>query len=530
MNQEIKYKVVISSAGTGSRLKTLSKHINKSLVTIGNKPVISHIIEKFPTNIDIVIPVGYKKNTVKDYIKFAHSDRKIEFIDVDLYEGEGSGLGYTLLQCEKFLQCPFIFSANDTIVAEEIPLPIVNWMGYADGYNSEEYRAIEYDKSANVTDILSKGASGENVKPYIGLAGIYDYKLFWESMSRGKDQGAIEIGESYGLRLLMEKNILSKCFTWYDTGNLDSLINARKYFMSESDPNILEKPDEAIWFVNNKVIKYSVDTKFISNRVKRVKYLGKYIPEIVDSSNNMYVYDNVKGEVLSKNPTVEKFAYFLDWMESFWVKKNLSVKNEETFYKNNLEFYKDKTYERVRQYFERFEQIDSKEIINGIETKKLKNILDMVDWKYLATEVPYSFHGDLHFENILVNDTNNPPFTLLDWRQEYAGSLEYGDIYYDFAKLNHGLIICHELINKDLFKVNHRLSIIDFDFLRKSNLVDCEIYFKEYLIKRGFDYNKVQILTSLIFLNIAALHHYPYSSLLFYLGKSSLNANLKYDG
>ena len=108
-------------------------------------------------------------------------------------------------------------------------------------------------------------------------------------------------------------------------------------------------------------------------------------------------------------------------------------------------------------------------------------ILEMVDWKNLSSEPPYRFHGDLHFENILVNDTNSPPFTLLDWRQDYAGNLEYGDIYYDFAKLNHGLIICHELINKDLYEVQHRLSVIDYDFLRKSNLVECEIYFREYI-------------------------------------------------
>jgi len=204
------------------------------------------------------------------------------------------------------------------------------------------------------------------------------------------------------------------------------------------------------------------------------------------------------------------------------VKKKLTAEKEKEFHRKNLAFYKDKTCKRVQQYFDRFEQIDSKEIINGVEIPKLMIILDMVDWEYLSKESPYRFHGDLHFENILVNDTNNPPFTLLDWRQEYGGNLEYGDIYYDFAKLNHGFIICHELINKDLYEVHHRLSVIDYDFLRKRNLVECEIHFMEYITRKGFDYKKVEMLTSLIFLNIAALHHYPYSSLLFYLGKSSL--------
>lgn len=516
------YKVIIPSAGLGSRLKTLSRHVNKSLVTVGYKPVISHIIEKFPLDTEFIVPVGHKKETVKDYLRFAHPERRIHIVDVDLYKGEGSGLGYTMLKCENLLQCPFIFCANDTMVKEDIPEPDVNWMGYAEGYNTEEYRAIEFDKLGKVTDILSKGSSGENVRPYIGLAGIYDYTFFWEVMNEGQDHGSIEIGESYGLKFLMDKNILAKCFTWYDTGNLDSLEKVRELYYSESDPNILEKPDEAIWFVNDKVIKFSIDSKFISNRVKRTKFLGNFVPKVIGSSENMYVYKKVKGEIFSKNPTVEKFAYFLDWMDTFWVKKKLSAEKEKDFYRKNLVFYKDKTYERVNQYFDRFEQIDSKEIINGVETPKLMEILDMVDWEYLSKESPYRFHGDIHFENILVNDTNNPPFTLLDWRQEYGGNIEYGDIYYDFAKLNHGFIICHELINKDLYEVHHRLSVIDYDFLRKSSLVECEIHFMEYINRKDFDYKKVEILTSLIFLNIAALHHYPYSSLLFYLGKSGL--------
>lgn len=38
---------------------------------------------------------------------------------------------------------------------------------------------------------------------------------------------------------------------------------------------------------------------------------------------------------------------------------------------------------------------------------------------------------------------------------------------------------------------------------------------------------RVKILTALIYLNIAALHHHPYSLLLYYLGKSMLAASLE---
>lgn len=40
--------------------------------------------------------------------------------------------------------------------------------------------------------------------------------------------------------------------------------------------------------------------------------------------------------------------------------------------------------------------------------------------------------------------------------------------------------------------------------------------------KNGFDVNKVKILTALIFLNIAPLHHEPYCYALYALGKDML--------
>jgi choline kinase len=517
----MKYKVVIPSAGLGARLKNLSTHVNKSLVSVGCKPVISHVIEKFPEDVEIVVPVGYKKDTVESYLRFAHPERKITIVEINNFEGKGSGLGFTLLQCEQELQCPFIFSANDTIVLEDIPSPTDNWMGYAERKNLDQYRSIQIDESGQVSDILSKGAGHESVMAYIGLGGVKDYKDFWNFMREGADQGSIEIGESFAFKMLLKQGVKSKKFTWFDTGNIESLEIAREEFRNP-DYNILDKPNESIWFTGGRVIKFSTDEEFIRNRVERAKSLAGFTPSIIDHSKNMYVYDKVDGEVLSKNPNVSNFESFLGWMGKFWKRYDLNEEEYKKFCRDNLEFYKTKTFSRIKQYFETFEQVDSEEIINGVETPKIFSILEYINWDALAKGEPTRFHGDLHFENILISNNPKKPFTLLDWRQDFAGNLLVGDKYYDLAKLNHGLIICHELINKDLFTVQCKFKTVTFDFHRKSSLVDCENYFREFALEHGLNYKKVEVLTALIYLNIAALHHYPYSSLLFYLGKSML--------
>lgn len=516
------YKVVIPCAGTGSRLEGLSKHVNKALVTVNQKPAITYVIDKFPEDIEIVIPLGFKGESIKDFLEIAYPNRKFIFVQVDLFEGPGSGLGLSLLKCRKFLNCPFVFIPNDSVVDDAIPSPTHNWMGYSKSHNTDQYRSLKIS-NGHIEDVLAKGAQG-NVFPYIGLAGIKDYKEFWEFMDEGKSSGSIEVGESYGLKMMLgSREIKPIEFIWHDTGNIDSLEEAKNYLpKGEVDANILDKEDEAIWFYDNKVIKFHKDNNFISERVIRAKELKGFVPEIIDAKKTMYSYELINGQVFSRNVTTKKFGEFLDFASSFWQKFNLTSKEQNKFYQDCSSFYKDKTYERVEMFFKRFEVIDREVRINDQLVPDYKTVLDKINWDSISNGVPSRFHGDLHFENIICTDDKDKRFVLIDWRQNFSGNINVGDIYYDLAKLNHGLIISHELIHKNLFNVKVDQNVISYDFNRKHSLNECQEVLKKYALKNNYDWNKIKDLTNLIFLNVAALHEYPYSLLLYYLGLSSI--------
>lgn len=524
------YKVLIASAGLGNRLKGITKNINKALVSVDFKPAISHIIEKFPDEVEFVIPVGYKKELVIDFCNIAYPKRKFNFIDIDLFEGDGSGLGYSILKCKDYLQCPFIFTSNDTIVLEQIPEPKINWMGYSDTEEIVNYRSLEI-RNDYVVNIHGKDAEIE-AKAYIGLAGIKDFKDFWQEMEDGVNDGSIEIGESFGLRKLLEHNIKPIEFTWFDTGSIDKLKTTRDFFAKKSGKEhiVLEKEEEAIYFLDDKVIKFSTDDSFILNRVARAEKLAPFTPNIIDKKRNFYSYEWVKGEVFSLNNDKKAFINFLDWIKNLWEKVDLTKEELVDFKEIGKSFYKDKTYERVKGYFKISESYDSEETINGIKYPKIADMLELVDWDRVIPDSCTRFHGDLHFENILHRTNENGYiFSLLDWRQDFGGNINFGDIYYDLAKLNHGLIISHRNIHDDLYKVIKKNHDISFDFQMNYKNVEFQKYFFDWIGKEGFDLHKVKILTALIFLNIASLHHNPYDHLLFYLGKSSLYELIKGD-
>lgn len=515
-------RVFIPTAGTGSRLYPLTKYLNKSLISVNNKPVISHIIEQYPDNTQFVIALGYRGDLVKQFLELVYPNKTFYFVTINKFIGEGSGLGHTLLMCKNYLQEPFIFNSCDTLVRNSIPDPSENWIGYSEFPGLTEYRTIKI-KHNKVIELSEKSSDYiQYCKAYIGLSGICDYEHFWKSMEEGGNEAIIK-GESYGLFNLIYKGITAHKFKWCDTGNIRGLQMTRDLYQSSNSPNILDKPDEAIWFVNNKVIKFSNNTKFVENRVKRANLLEGYVPKILDSRPNMYSYRKVKGEILSKIITIPLFEDLLEHGKDFW---NVSYSPIVNLSDKCLNFYKNKTEERIQMFYKIHNIEDKEEIINNIFTPKLKSLLDEIDWRWISDGIPGKFHGDFHFENILYSDISNR-FTFLDWRQDFAGELWIGDIYYDFAKLNHGLIICHELIVKNMFNININDDNITFDFYRKQILVECENYFKKWIEKNGYDYKKVRILTALIFLNIAPLHHDPYSKLLYYLGKSMLYEELK---
>lgn len=515
------YRVCIPTAGTGSRLGGLTKYVNKSLVSIANRPTLSHLIGQFPQDAEFVIALGHKGHLVREFLELAYPQGTFFFVNVDPFEGPGSGLGASLLACEQYLQQPFVFISCDTLVQEPIPNPDENWIAYAEASDLSRYRTVRVVHGL-VDAICEKGQGTTDAhKPYIGLAGVNDFKAFWGALHADRPV-SIETGEAHGLRALLGKGIAAHRFTWFDTGNLGALERAREAFREPDAPNILEKANEAIWFVDSQVIKFSDDEKFIANRVKRAEELKGFIPEVTGSRAHMYRYSMAEGRVLSKAVTLPIFDQLLEHSKAFWKPQNLDVVESKEFRAACSRFYRDKTLERVQLFYKTFDHGDGTEAINGRAMPTLHALLESVDWEWLANGLPGRFHGDFHFENILW-DAGQQSFIFLDWRQDFGGDLAVGDVYYDLAKLLHGLIISHDLIAKDLFYVDWLRNEIRYDFHRKQSLVECERYFGAWLDKEGYDRKKVWVLTALVYLNIAALHHHPYSLLLFALGKTMLS-------
>jgi thiamine kinase-like enzyme len=124
-------------------------------------------------------------------------------------------------------------------------------------------------------------------------------------------------------------------------------------------------------------------------------------------------------------------------------------------------------------------------------------------------------HGDLHFDNVIVDDNK---FTIIDWRHEFSGLVDKGDIYYDLAKLAGGFILNYSKIKDNDFKFNIDGSKVTLEIPNVEHMSFYQENLKKYVDYKGIDYKKVQLLIPIIYWNMSPLHTSPFDIFLWYLG------------
>jgi choline kinase len=511
------YKVLITTSGLGSRLGQLTDYTNKCLIRVADKPAISYIIESYPENIEFIITLGHFGSHVKQFLELAYPEHKFTFIEVDKYKGEGSSLGYSLLQCKHEINTPFIFHASDTIITDYKPeYPFKNYIIGSHKEDPAQYRTLHIDAN-KLIKINEKGELNFDFS-YVGIAGVKDYELFFSKLEKLIYNKHEDTSDVHAINnMLPEVDFYGKWVDgqdWFDIGNTTELNKTKKAFHSNIE--VLDKVDESIFFFDDFVIKFFANSTINKNRVIRAYNLGDLVPEILGSTENFYKYKKAKGALFSKSVNRSKFIDFLNWSkDNLWI-----FKNDLQFNNKCYDFYINKTKSRISQYLKNNIEYD---VVNGEYMPSIYDLIDTIDIDWLCNKaIPSQFHGDFILDNVIETQDG---FSLIDWRQDFAGDLNVGDLYYDLAKLNHNLTVNHDIVNKNLFSSSKENCYI----LVNSKLKECEEILHLFITNNELDLKKVKILTAIIWINMAPLHEYPFNNFLFNFGKYNLHKTLTYD-
>lgn len=520
LSEDSQYKVLITTSGLGSRLGDLTEFTNKSLIVVGDKPAIAYIVESYPVDTQFVITLGHFGSHVRQFLEIAYPDRHFQFVEVFPYKGAGSSLAYSMLQAQENLQTPFVYHASDSIlINESLPRPTHNWVAGQKSSDATNYASFDSSFS-QITRFHNKGMVNFDFL-HIGVIGINDFKSFWSflEMAVGEKEEDETLNDLSALNRMLSSGIhfrLIEVTTWLDIGNSHALQSSREILSSNLE--VLQKSNESISFVNGKVIKFFSDSVSCKNRVARAAELHDFIPRIITSTENFYSYEFIEGEVASKQRNHRHIITLLNWANhNLWTAHDFMT--EKQFKDVCKSFYFDKSIERITTFLTTRGIKETPIEINGQVTPPVMDILSDAVQRTMTDLRQSRIHGDFILDNIIVAEDG---FKLIDWRQDFGGSLKSGDLYYDLAKLNHSIHINHEIVKCNFFEVELKTTKVECGIHLKDSLVRMKNYFDEWMQENQIDHKKVDLLTCIIWLNMAPLHHHPFDQFLYYYGRYNL--------
>lgn len=504
-HEHIKPAICIVAAGKGTRMGGYAKHINKGLLPIDNKAIISDVIDKTTDDYEIVVAVGYKSKQVIEYCKAAHPNRSFTFVQIDDFESKESGPGYSLLKCKEHLQRPFYFVTGDCLIKDKLPLLDSNWLGLYPTSIPEIYSTAKIDKNFKITGFKGKNKDGYD-HAFIGLCGIFDFDLFWNELEANiKDSGEM-VSAFYNIE---KYNAVGKILNWYDIGTIENYIKAQKIFTPKKY-GIPKTNGQFIYKVNNQCIKLFQES--VSGKCHRADNLNGLVPNLVYKGENLFSYDWVDGTTLYESNLQDRINFI------YWAGEEIlkGVQTNVDITDKCHEFYFNKTHSRLSKYLEHASKVMKGKLnINGKVYKPISDYLNNINFEELSSNTlpTIRWHGDMQFDNII---NTNQGFKFIDWRDNFGGSIDFGDAYYDLAKLYGGIHMNYSYMKDESnYTYQQNQNIINFSFKEDQEKEILLTKFEEMVNLHGYSFTKIKTLTSLIYLNMSPLHEKNLDHLLF---------------
>jgi thiamine kinase-like enzyme len=160
--------------------------------------------------------------------------------------------------------------------------------------------------------------------------------------------------------------------------------------------------------------------------------------------------------------------------------------------------------------------------VNGKVYQSPEYYLNKIDWKELCdTSIPNRiFHGDMQFDNII---NTKDGFKFIDWRDTFGEQIDYGDSYYDLAKLYGGICMNYSLMKDESnYTFTNSDDGVEYSFKQDPDTEKLSKAFKNMCVANKFNFNKIEKITALIYLNMAPLHDKGFDYLLYYHSLSLL--------
>ena len=281
-------EAVILAGGYGTRLRPLTYTRAKSLLPIMNKPMIVHLLESLPKEVDtVILAVNYKKNQIENYFKKHDFGKKIIINDEPVPLGTGGATKFA----EDHITDRF-FVLNSDIICSVNLSEMIRFHEKNDSKttislwpveNVSEFGVADVDKKGKITGFVEKPRPEDAPSNFIN-AGAY--------LIEPEILDYIETGKLVS----MEKEIFPQIINdtdrffgykfkgyWMDIGRISSFIEVHRFLLKQKNlQNFIPKNSR-------------IDGELIESIVGENVKIGKNTTlESTIVFDNVEIFDNVK--------------------------------------------------------------------------------------------------------------------------------------------------------------------------------------------------------------------------------------------
>ncbi|OGR51674.1 MAG: hypothetical protein A2049_10250 [Elusimicrobia bacterium GWA2_62_23] len=233
------FTAVVPVAGAGTRLRPHTHTYPKVLLTVGDKPIIGHILDDLRAAgiKKVCMVVGYLGDKIKDYVSKNYKGLDVSYVE----QAEQKGLGHAIWLTRRNVTGPVLVMLGDTILDADLAKFMTSkddCIAVKEVADPRRFGVVE-TKGGYISAMVEKP---EHPKTNLAIVGIYSFRnssALYNSLEKLVDSGQTTKGEiqfTDAMAAMVKAGHKIKPVAiegWYDCGKPETLLETNRHILDK---------------------------------------------------------------------------------------------------------------------------------------------------------------------------------------------------------------------------------------------------------------------------------------------------------
>jgi len=236
---KIEFTAVVPVAGTGTRLRPHTHTYPKVLLTVGDKPIIGHILDDLSgAGIKkVCLVVGYLGEKIREYVAKNYKGLEVSYVE----QAEQKGLGHAIWLTRRAVSGPVVVMLGDTVLDADLSKFLTSkedCIAVKEVADPRRFGVVE-TKGGYISAMVEKPEKPRTNLAIVGIYSFHNSLQLYNSLQRLVDSGKTTKGEiqfTDAMALMVKGGHKIKPVPidgWYDCGKPETLLETNRHILDK---------------------------------------------------------------------------------------------------------------------------------------------------------------------------------------------------------------------------------------------------------------------------------------------------------